>query len=310
MSLVAIEMTTLQVYRGLFWQTAVGLYELPTRGVVGVCLCSPDQVEAEIRAYRALRACPGILPVLGRVDFAASQRDGGRAPAVPHLQGYCTTWPVSNLETYLHRASMSNRDEELKSDRVHWYRPLHCDVRKFVSTAQSLLCTLLAVHRRGLVHQGLSMRNIFMLKVDEDRTEPCLGDLSFCVTRGSPTSWEKHASLAHTAPEVALRHTQLADSPQMALAAGVLLWEMCTGLPPASIMHPAGYHAAVALAPSDEFVGPALRAPGVDDRIDHVLRGLMNVDPEARMTLDVAASVIQSLQADVLSPSYATALQV
>lgn len=258
----------------------------------------------------ALKGCPGILWVLGAVDFADSHGEGRRAPVVPHLQGFCTPWPVSDLGAYVHQLSVDDQDSVIKDERDRWYRPSPCQVQKFTTIASQLLSSLLAVQERGYVHQGLSMSNVFMIRDQRDLLELCISDLCYCTEKGTCTAAALQTSLAHTAPEVTLGHQKRADFPQMAWAAGVLLWEVCTGLPPACIVHRAGYLAALALPPAPECVGPALRAPGLDDRIDLVLRGLLNVDPKARMTLQEAASVMHSLHSDVHSASYTSALQV
>lgn len=183
---------------------------------------------------------------------------------------------------------------------------------------------------------GISLKNLFLMHAAGLHTHPevCVGDLSYCVPHGSNTSPEQHSSLAHTAPEVVSGLQSTADSPQMAWAVGMVLWELFSGLPPACMAYKEGFQASMdlVLGVSEghncksttsrgagtrtvcgrrrSLLGRVLRNPERDDRIDWVLRGLLRANPAFRMSLQAAYDIIGSLWKDMQSCSYPAALQV
>ena len=180
---------------------------------------------------------------------------------------------------------------------------------------------------------GVNLKNLFLMHAAGHHTHPklCVGDVSYCVPRGSRTSPEQHSSLAHTAPEVVCGAQDTADSPQMAWAVGMVLWELFAGLPPACMMHKEGFQASMDLileategciTPSGcgastsgmtgrrSLLGRVLQAPGRDDRVDWVIRGLLRAHPPSRMSLEVANDIIGTLWKDMKSCSYPAAMQV
>lgn len=135
-----------------------------------MCLCSQLRTSAEVRACQALQGCPNLLPVLGVVNFAKkaaaiqqSQRrkknfsdDDWRArqPYVPHLQGYCTPQPHSNLDAYMYgRHAFGSAARELSS-RVYNYS--QHSTHQLTGIARQVLRCLLGIQQRGLVHAGVS----------------------------------------------------------------------------------------------------------------------------------------------------------
>ena len=181
----------------------------------------------------------------------------------------------------------------------------------------------------GGMRAGVSLRNLFLMHEAGSHTHPklCVGDLSYCVPRGSRTSPEQHSSLAHTAPEVVSGAQDTADGPQMAWAVGMVLWELFSGLPPACMMSREGFQASMGLVlgTSDSrstgsgaggvkgkgsFLGRVLKAPERDDRVDWVIRGLLRAHPPSRMSLEAAYDIIGTLWQDMQLCSYPAAMQV
>jgi hypothetical protein len=127
--------------------------------------------------------------------------------------------------------------------------------------------------------------------------EVCVGDLSFCVPRGSIPNAHQNSSVAHRAPEILSGASTTVESAQMAWAFGIVLWELFSGLPPACMMYTEGFQASLDLVLDAaegrsrrrssgccwgsgansiksrcSFLGRVLRTPERDNRIDWVLR--------------------------------------
>lgn len=167
----------MQVYQGLHWpvegtQTASSSSRADD---CSVCLCSDLRTAAEIHASEALHGCPHLLPLLGMVNFSGESAAGGRMvntaanqvttvtdswncrrpPAVPHLEGYCTPRPHSNLDTYVHGYACGRVPGASCEPSTRTYCSPQHSVAQLTGIGMQLLQCLVGVQQRGLVHTGV-----------------------------------------------------------------------------------------------------------------------------------------------------------